>query len=120
MEHGFKFELNDVIYKNCFIESSRYQNGNLQLSLFGIDPKINANAHILDITLENNEVILPKDQIIVDCFYRPTLIAQLKELGIIQQQTGICVIGLKFYPIYTINFTEVAEKQYWMHELLVA
>ena len=31
---GFSFELYETIFKNCFIYSSKYKNGNLQLSLF--------------------------------------------------------------------------------------
>ena len=38
MECGFNFELYEMVFENCFIYSSRYKNGNLQLSLSGVDP----------------------------------------------------------------------------------
>ena len=120
MKCGFNFELNDVIYTNCFIESSLYPNGNLQLSLFGTDPAINETAHIIDITLEHNALKLPKDEIIVDCYFRPTLVAQLKELKVIKEQTGSCIVNLRFYPVYTIDLTKVAEKKWYMYDLVAA
>ena len=47
MESGFNFELYETIFKNCFISSSRYKNGNLQLSLFGVDPQIKQNILLI-------------------------------------------------------------------------
>lgn len=120
MENGFNFELYEMIYENCFIHSSRYKNGNLQLSLFGIDPKTNETAHFVDITLNQNFRVLRENEIVVDCKYKPTLIPQLKELGILKEQTGICVLGNVIYPIYTIDLTKILANQYCIQELVAA
>ena len=58
MKGGFCFELYKTIFKNCFIEASRYSNGNLQLSLFGVDPAINETSHFVDITLEQSKFLM--------------------------------------------------------------
>ena len=120
MKSGFTFELYNMIFKNCFIHSSRYSNGNLQLSLFGIDPDINQTAHFADITLEQNRTKLNENEIVVDCRFRPTLIPQLLKLGVLKDRTGTYVKNATFYPIYTIDFTKIREKQYAMQELAVA
>lgn len=120
MESGFYFELYETIFKNCFISSSRYTNGNLQLSLFGVDPQTNQTEHFADITLEQNKKALRKNEIVVDCKYKPTLIPQLIKLGILKAQTGICFIKNALYPIYTIDLTQVNENCYCMQELVAA
>ncbi len=120
MESGFDFELYETLFTNCFIVSSRYSNGNLQLSLFGVDTKTNETAHFADITLNQNSRVLRDNEIIVDCKYKPTLIPQLLNLGILKEQIGICAIKDSLYPIYTIDETTVNEKQYCMQELLAA
>lgn len=120
MENGFSFELYETIFSNCFVHSSTYSNGDLQLSLFGIDPATNETAHFADITLEQNSMLLMADEIVVDCKFKPTLIPQLLELGIIKKQTGICPIGDTIYPVYTIDLTKVQEKSYCMQELIAA
>lgn len=120
MESGFNFELYEIIYKNCFIHSSRYLNGNLQLSLFGENPETDETAHFADITLDQNTRKLKKDEIVVDSKYKPTLIPQLKKLGILKEHTGMCVINLTIYPIYTIDLSKISEKQYCMQNLVIA
>lgn len=120
MENGFSFELYDVIYKNCFIHSSRYKNGNLQLSLFGNDPATNETSHFTDITLEKHNKVLGENEIVVDCKYNTTLIPQLKELGILKNQIGICIVNSSIYPIYTINLIKINEKCYCRQELIAA
>ena len=120
MESGFSFELYGMIFENCFIHSSYYKNGNLQLSLFGTDPETNETAHFADITLKQNYKSLKENEIVVDCMYKPTLIPQLKNLGILKEQTGICAVYSAIYPIYTIDFTKITENQYCMQELVVA
>ena len=120
MESGFSFELYETVFENCFINSSNYKNGNLQLSLYGIDPATNETAHFADITLEQNRVQLEENEIVVDCKYKPTMIPQLKELGILKKQTGVCVVNASIYPIYTIDFKTVKANEYCMHELVVA
>lgn len=119
MENGFSFELYEMVFENCFIHSSRYKNGNLQLSLFGTDPETNETAHFADITLDYNK-ILRDNEIIVDCKYKPNLIPQLLELGILKKQVGICVKDAMIYPIYTINLTKIIKKHCYMHELVAA
>lgn len=118
--NGFMFELYETVFENCFIHSSRYKNGNLQLSLFGVDPETNETAHFADITLNQNKISLKEEEIIVDCTYKPTLIPQLKDLGILKQQTGICALYDCIYPIYTIDLTKVNENCYCMQELIAA
>lgn len=120
MECGFNFELYEMVFENCFIHSSRYKNGNLQLSLFGIEPETNQTAHFADITLEQNKKLLKENEIVVDCKYKPTFIPQLKELGILKEQVGVCVLGNSIYPIYTIDLTKVGAVQYCMQELVAA
>ena len=56
MKSGFDFELYETLFTNCFIFSSRYENGNLQLSLFGTDPTIGETTHFADITLNQNNI----------------------------------------------------------------
>lgn len=120
MESGFDFELYETLFKNCFIYNSRYSNGNLQLSLFGVDPATNETAHFADITLEQNSRVLKENEIVVDCKYKPTLIPQLINLGVLKEQVGVCVVKGTIYPIYTINEIMVNEKQYCMRELVAA
>lgn len=120
MESGFCFELYEMLFENCFIQSSQYLNGNLQLSLYGVNPEINEIAHITDITLEQNRKILMENEIVVDCKYKPTLIPQLKDLGILKDQTGIYVMNSTIYPIYTIDLSKIFENEYYMQELAVA
>lgn len=120
MGSGFNFELYDTIFENCFIHSSRYANGNLQLSLFGIDPETNQTAHFVDITLEQNSRVLRENEIVVDCKYKPTLIPQLIELGILKSQVGICIKDKALYPVYTIDLIQTNENCYCMQELIAA
>ena len=120
MKSGFDFELYETLFTNCFILSSRYTNGNLQLSLFGTDPATNETAHFADITLNQNSRVLRENEIIVDFKYKPTMIPQLIKLGILKEQVGICVIKDSLYPIYTIDKTMVNQKQYCMQELVAA
>lgn len=112
MEDGFSFELYEMIFENCYINTSRYQNGNLQLSLFGIDPETNEICHFTDITLDQNRKMLSENEIVVDCKDKPTLIPQLKELDILKEQVGICVVGTTLYPIYTVDLDKITEEQY--------
>lgn len=120
MKNGFSFELYENVFENCFIHSSRYSNGNLQLSLFGTDPAIYETAHFADITLNQNKMKLADDEIIVDCKYKPEFIPQLKDLGIITEQTGIFAQNNCIYPIYKIDLKKISEKQYCTEELLIA
>lgn len=116
MENGFNFELYGEIFENCFIHSSNYKNGNLQLSLFGTDPATNETAHFTDITL-NQKKLLRKNEIVVDCKFKPSLIPQLIELGILKKQIGICVVDATIYPIYTVDLTKIRERQYCMQKI---
>lgn len=120
MKSGFSFELYELIFKNCFIHSSYYKNGNLQLSLFGTDPKTNQTAHFADITLEQNRKKLKEDEIVVDCMFKPKFIPQLEKLGIIKEQTGICVANSSIYPVYKIDFNKILANQYRMQDLVAA
>ncbi len=120
MKNGFDFELYETIFTNCFIHSSRYVNGNLQLSLFGTDSTTNETSHFADITLEQNSIKLKENEIVVDCKYKPTLIPQLQDLGILEKQVGICAINFMLYPIYTIDLTMIQENCYCMQELVAA
>lgn len=120
MKSGFDFELYETLFTNCFIYTSRYLNGNLQLSLFGTDPEINETAHFADITLNQNSKVLKENEIVVDCRFKPTLIPQLISLGVLKEQVGICAIKDAIYPIYTIDETMVNKKQYCMRKLIAA
>lgn len=120
MESGFNFELYEMVFENCFIHSSCYKNGNLQLSLFGNNPETNETEHFADITLDQNKKLLKENEIVVNCRFKPTLIPQLVDLGILKEQTGICVVNSSIYPIYTIDLTRISENQYFMQELVAA
>ena len=120
MGNGFYFELYEQLFKNCFIHSSRYANGNLQLSLFGFDDSIKQIAHFADITLNQKKRKLKNNEIIVDCKFRPNLIPQLKSLGVIKEQVGIFADKSTLYPIYTIDQAKVNQNSYCMHELVAA
>ena len=120
MESGFNFELYEMVFKNCFIHVSTYPNGNLQLSLFGADPETDETAHFADITLDQNRKILNENEIVVDYVYKPTLIPQLKNLGILKEQTGIIALDSTLYPIYTIDLTKVLSNQYYMQDIVAA
>ena len=120
MKSGFDFELYETLFTNCFILSSRYSNGNLQLSLFGMDPTTNETTHFADISLNQSSRMLQENEIVVDCKYKPTMIPQLIKLGILQKQVGICVIKDALYPIYTIDKKIIKKKQYCMQELVAA
>lgn len=120
MKSGFSFNLYETLFENCFIECSKYKNGNLQLSLFGLDPKVNQTAHFADITLEQNCVNLDENEIVVNNRFRPTLIPQLKDLGILKEKIGMCIVNNIFYPIYSIDLTKIKENCYYLQELLAA
>lgn len=120
MEDGFNFELYEMIYENCSIHSSRYDNGDLQLSLYGLNPKTTQMEYFADISLEQNAKMLRENEIVVDCKAKPTLIPQLKDLGILKTQIGICNVNNSLYPIYTANLAKLNENEYCMQELIAA
>ena len=105
MRSGFDLELYGETFKNCFIESSSYKNGNLQLSLYGLD---------------TNVVDLADDTIIVDNKFKPTLVPQLIKLGILAEKIKMCIIDNVFYPIYKIDFSKINSQRYYETELLAA
>lgn len=120
MESGFSFELHEKVYENCFVHSSHYKNGNVQLSLFGVDPETNEVAHFTDITLEQNRRSLHDNEIIVDCKFKPTFVLQLINLGILKDQIGIYAKNSCIYPIYTIDLSNIAISEYYIKEPIVA
>lgn len=120
MKSGFKFELYEMVFSNCFIHSSYYKNGNLKLSLFGVNPKTNETEDFADITLEQDKQLLKENEIVVDCKFKPTMINQLVDLGILKEQTGICVVNSSIYPIFTIDFTGINTNQFCVQELVAA
>ena len=120
MRSGFRFELYDMVFKNCFIHSSNYKNGNLQLSLFGTDPETNETAHFADITLDQNCKILKNDEIVVDYMYKPNFIEQLEKLGILKEKVGACPFKSAIYPIYRIDLRKKQAPEYYIPELIAA
>ena len=48
------------------------------------------------------------------------MISQLIDLGILKEQTGICVINSSIYPIYAIDLSNIIANQYCMQELVTA
>ncbi|MBO6232939.1 MAG: hypothetical protein J6I85_07000 [Clostridia bacterium] len=120
MNNGFNFEMYETIFKNCFVNCSSYANGNLQLSLFGLDPNVNEITHFADITLEQNTVKLHENEIVVNNRFRPTLVPQLKALGILKEQVRVCIVNDTFYPIYTIDFSKILANCYYLQELVAA
>lgn len=120
MRSGFDLELYGETFKNCFIESSLYRNGNLQLSIYGLDTNVNQVSHLADITLNQNVVDLSNDTIIVDNKFKPTLVPQLEKLGILAEKIKMCIIDNVFYPIYTINFSKINGQKHYENELFAA
>lgn len=120
MKSGFSFEFYEKVFENCFIHISNYVNGSLQLSLFGVDPETDEVAHFTDITLDQNSWEIKKNEIVVDCLYNSTFIPQLKKLGILKEQTGICPVNNSLYPIYILNDDVVNRLSYKIDELVVA
>lgn len=117
---GFSFEMYNDVFLNCFINSSYYANGNLQLSLFGEDPNLGETTHFADITLEQNTFTLNDNEIIVNNKFKPTLVSQLKKLGILTAVVGSCIINNTLLPIYNIDFSKINENCYDLDYLLVA
>lgn len=120
MRSGFDLESYGETFKNCFIESSSYKNGNLQLSLYGLDTNVNQISHFADITLNQNVVDLADNTIIVDNKFKPTLVPQLIKLGILAEKIKMCIIDNVFYPIYKIDFSKINSQRYYETELLAA
>lgn len=120
MRSGFDLELYGETFKNCFVESSLYRNGNLQLSIYGLDTNVNQVSHLADITLNQNVVDLSDDTIIVDNKFKPTLVPQLEKLGILAEKIKMCIIDNVFYPIYTINFSKINGQKHYENELFAA
>lgn len=120
MRSGFDLELYGETFKNRFIESSLYRNGNLQLSIYGLDTNVNQVSHLADITLNQNVVDLSNDTIIVDNKFKPTLVPQLEKLGILAEKIKMCIIDNVFYPIYTINFSKINGQKHYENELFAA
>ena len=120
MRSGFDLELYGETFKNCFIESSLYRNGNLQLSIYGLDTNVNQVSHLADITLNQNVVDLSDDTITVDNKFKPILVPQLEKLGILAEKIKMCIIDNVFYPIYTINFSKINGQKHYENELLAA
>lgn len=120
MKSGFDIEMYETLFKECFIECSTYPNGNLHLSLYGIDPKINETSHFADITLEQNSIKLQEDEIVVNNRFKPTLVPQLEKLEILKEKVRNCIVENTFYPIYKIDFSKVIEKYYYLQELVAA
>lgn len=120
MKNGFDLKMYGNVFTKCFIEYSKYQNGNLCLSLYGIDPNIDETAHFADITLEQNYIQLQEDEIVVNNRFKPTFEEQLKKLGILKEKVKNCIINNISYPIYKIDFSKVVEKRYYYEELIAA
>ena len=120
MRSGFDLELYGETFKNCFIESSLYRNGNLQLSIYGLYTNENQVSQLAEITLNQNVVDLSDDTIIVDNKFKPTLVPQLEKLGILAEKIKMCIIDNVFYPIYTINFSKINGQKHYENELLAA
>ena len=117
---GFNFEMYNTIFTNCFIHSSYYSNGNLQLSLFGEDPNSNEVSHFADITLEQNLFNLKDNEIIVNSKFKPTLVPQLKKLGILTAVVDSHILNNRLIPIYSVDFSTITENSYYIDNLVAA
>ncbi len=120
MENGFDFEMYETVFKNCFIECSSYNNGNLQLSLYGLDPKVKQVSHFADITLNQKKEQLKDDEIVVNNHFRPNFVSQLEKLGVLRQKIRMCIVDNVFYPIYAIDFRKLKENCYYLQDFSVA
>ena len=124
-QSGFEFEMYETIFDDCFIDRSMYSNGNLKLSLYGKDVR-NGNTedfnteHFADITLDQDIYKLPLHEVIVDNHFKPSLIPQLKSLGILKDMLCMCYVKGKLYPKYSLNMDKVLSKSFKMPSLVAA
>jgi len=112
MCRNFNLTVYGTIFTHCFLHFSKYVNGNLQVSVFGTDPKTKLRGHFLDISLEQSTVKLEEDQIVVNTQYKPELVDQLETLGILKERIGMCAINFTLYPIYTVDIPMLSEYAY--------
>jgi len=117
-----KFDLNvyGKTFTECFLHFSKYVNGDLQVSVFGIDPDTNLTGHFLDISLEQNSIELQENEIIVDHRYKPEIIDQLEDLGILKEKIDMCVINFTMYPIYSLDVPKLDNYTYVEEMMLCA
>lgn len=120
MNNGFNFSLYGRLFKNCFIEYSTYRNGDLQLSIFGMDTTTKEIAHLTDITLEQNCVNLGNNEVVVNNRFKPTLVPQLENLGILKEKLRMCIVNDVFYPIYSIDLSKLNENRYYLYDMVAA
>ena len=99
-------------FVNCILHFSVYNNGNLKVSVFGMDPDTSLRGHFLDISLEQNEISLADDCIVVNNRYKPEIVEQLENLGILQERIRMCVISNTIYPVYSVNIPESENYSY--------
>lgn len=113
----FELETFGTVYEKCFLYLSRYLNGNLQISVFGMNTRTNLTEHFWDITVEQNSVELQENHIVVDNYLKEELVQQLKQIGILKQYIGTYIIQGIRYPIYELDMEIVKQHTYETEEI---
>ena len=115
-----RFNLNvyGKAFTECFLHFSRYVNGTLQVSVFGINPDTNMSEHFLDISLEQNAISLLENEIILDYCYKSEIIEQLENEGILKERVRSCAIGYTIYPIYSLDIPRLENYSYMEEKML--
>ena len=108
----FELEIFGTVYKECFFYLSKYLNGDLQISVFGIKDKTNITEHFLDITVEQNSIELAKNHIVLDNYFKQELVEKLKQLGVLKKYIGTFIIQSIRYPIYELDMENVKQYTY--------
>ena len=114
----FSLSVYNKIFTECFLHFSRYVNDDLQVSVFGIDPDTDLMGHFLDISLEQNSIELLENEIIVDHRYKPEIIEQLEDLGILKEKVRMCIINLTMYPVYSLDVPKLENYTYVEESML--
>ena len=116
----FNYESCGVKYRNCFFDICEYNEGNISLVIYGYVENDKEISHISNLTINNVEFKLKKNQVVIDNYSNTNLISFLLELGIIKSIiTRVDVKSLK-YPVVELDLDILDEYCYKKEELKYA
>ncbi|MBP3254939.1 MAG: hypothetical protein J6M60_00395 [Clostridia bacterium] len=107
----FNYESKCVKYNDCFFDRGEYDNGNLELSIYGrIENDINT-SHISNPTINVKEK-LKGTEIVIDTEVNTNLISFLMDLGIAKGiKRRIVSNGMQF-PVVELDLSKLDEYSY--------